>query len=99
MAEAVENAFRYDKTVLAACSYDGGVFPPMEDFLNHLKAKNFQNRKIALIENGSWAPSAGKVMRAALETMKNIEFGPSLTIRSALKDDGVLDGFAEELLK
>lgn len=99
MAEAVENAFRYDKTVLAACSYDGGVFPPMEDFLNHLKAKNFQNRKIALIENGSWAPSAGKVMRAALETMKNIEFGPSLTIRSALKDDGVLDDFAEELLK
>lgn len=98
MAEAVENAFRYSKTVLAASSYDGGVFPPMEDFLSHLKAKNFQNRKIFLIENGSWAPSAGKTMRAALETMKNIEIGETLTIKSALKDENELERFADGVL-
>lgn len=95
MSKAVENAFRYDKTVLAASSYDGGVFPPMEDFLNHLKAKNFQNRKVSIIENGSWAPSAGRVMRAALETMKNIEIGATLTIKSALKDESELACFAD----
>lgn len=99
MAEAVENAFRYDKSVFAACTYDGGLFPAMEDFLNHLKAKNFQNRKIALMENGTWAPMAGKAMRTALESMKNIDIGETLTIRSALHDEGALAAFAEAVLK
>lgn len=72
MAEAVEDAFRHDKLFLAACTYDGGLFPCMEDFLSHLKAKNFQKRTVALMENGSWAPQAGKHMRTMLESMKDI---------------------------
>lgn len=87
MAEAVEDAFRYDRIVLAAATYDGGVFPPMEEFLHHLKAKNYQKRKAALMENGSWAPMAAKQMRAVLETMKEIEIAePVVSIRSALSD-------------
>ena len=102
MAEAVEDAFRYDRMVLAACSYDGGVFPCMEDFLHHLKAKNYQNRKVALIENGSWAPSAGKVMRSLLEGMKNITiYDEFVSIRSTLKEDSVaaLKALADALVK
>lgn len=102
MAEAVENAFRYDKMVLAAASYDGGVFPCMEEFLHHLKAKNFQSRTIALIENGSWAPSAGKSMKAILETMKNITLHePMITIRSAMKAENIaqMEQMAEGLLQ
>ena len=72
MAEAVEDAFRYDKMVLAAATYDGGIFPCMEDFLHHLKSKNFQKRTVALMENGSWAPMAAKNMKALLEQMKEI---------------------------
>lgn len=72
MAEVIEDAFRYDRMILAAATYDGGLFPIMEDFLNHLKAKGFQNRKVGLIENGTWAPMAAKKMQAALEEMKNI---------------------------
>ena len=71
----------------------------MEDFLNHLKAKNYQNRKVALVENGSWAPVAGKIMRAALEGMKNMEIGATFTIPSALKEESALAAFAEDFLK
>ncbi|MCR5716764.1 MAG: FprA family A-type flavoprotein [Lachnospiraceae bacterium] len=71
-AEAVEDAFRYDRMVLAAASYDGGVFPPMEEFLMHLRAKTYQNRTVAIIENGSWAPTASRVMKEYLGAMKNI---------------------------
>lgn len=87
MAEAVEDAFRYDRIVLAAATYDGGVFPCMEEFLHHLKGKNYQKRKAALIENGSWAPMAAKQMRAVLETMKEIEIvEPVISMKSALSD-------------
>lgn len=70
MAEAVEDAFRYDRLVLASVTYDGGIFPCMESFIAHLKSKNYQNRKVAFIENGSWAPIAAKKMRAELEGLK-----------------------------
>lgn len=88
MAEAVEDAFRYDKLVLACATYDGGLFPCMEDFLNHLKAKNYQKRTVGLIENGTWAPMAAKLMKASLETMKNITvLEPTVTIKSSLKGE------------
>lgn len=88
MAEAVEDAFRYDRMVLACPTYDAGLFPSMEDFLAHLTAKNYQKRKVALIENGSWAPMAAKHMRAALEKCKDITLvEPVITIRSAVKDE------------
>ncbi len=87
MAEVIEDAFRYDRMVLCAASYDGGVFPCMQDFLNHLQAKAYQNRKVALVENGTWAPSATKVMKGMLESMKNITIlEPVVTIRSAMKE-------------
>lgn len=87
IAEAVEDAFRYDRMVLAAASYDAGVFPIMLDFLHHLQAKAYQNRTVGLIENGSWAPTAAKTMRGILETMKNITIGePVVTIKSVLKE-------------
>ena len=87
MAEAVEDAFRYSHMVVCAASYDADVFPPMHDFLHHLKIKNFQNRKVAIMENGSWAPTAGRVMRGMLESMKNIEIvEPMVTIRSRMND-------------
>ncbi len=86
IAEAVEDAFRYDRMVLAAASYDAGVFPIMEDFLHHLQAKAYQNRTVGLIENGSWAPTAAKTMRNILDTMKNITVvEPVVTIKSVLK--------------
>lgn len=85
LAEAVENAFRYNRSILAASSYDGGVFTPMDDFLGHLRAKTFQKRSVALIENGTWAPSAARTMRAALEAMKDITIlEPVVTITSAV---------------
>ncbi len=87
MAEAVEDAFRYSHMVVCAASYDADVFPPMHDFLHHLKLKNYQNRKVAIVENGSWAPTAGRVMRAMLECMKNVEIvEPVVTIRSRMKE-------------
>ena len=90
MAEAVEAAFRYDKMVLACATYDGGLFPVMEDFLGHLKAKNFQKRKAALVENGSWAPLAAKKMRESLEGMKNIEICENIvSIKSTVKAENV----------
>ena len=86
IAEAVEDAFRYDRMVLAAASYDAGVFPIMQDFLHHLQAKAYQNRTVGLIENGSWAPTAAKTMRNILDTMKNITVvEPVVTIKSVLK--------------
>ena len=101
MAEAVEDAFRYDKVVLAAASYDGGLFPCMEDFLHHLKSKGYQKRKVALLENGTWAPSAGKCMKAILETMKDISVcEPMVTIKSTMKDadEAALEALADSLL-
>lgn len=92
MAEAIEDSYRYDTLVLAAASYDGGVFPCMEDFLHHLKSKNFQKRKVAYIQNGTWAPSAGKVMKSIVAEMKNItEIEPMVTIKSAMKESTVTD--------
>ena len=87
MAEAVEDAFRYSHMVVCAASYDGDVFPPMYDFLHHLKLKGYRKRKVAVVENGSWAPSAGRVMRAMLDEMKDIEVvEPVVTIRSRMKE-------------
>lgn len=87
MAEVIEDAFRYDRMILCAASYDGGVFPCMQDFLHHLQSKAYQNRKVALVENGSWAPSAGKQMKAMLEPMKNLTLvEPMVTIWSTMKE-------------
>lgn len=100
IAKAVEDAFRYDRMVLAAASYDAGVFPIMQDFLHHLQAKAFQNRTVGLIENGSWAPTAAKTMRNILETMKNITIvEPVVTIKSVLKETDIpaLDQLADAL--
>lgn len=101
MAEAVEDAFKYSKIVLAASSYDGGVFPPMEELLCHLKAKAFQNRKIGIIENGSWAPSAARTIKATLESMKNISVCENtVTVKSAFKESDVpaLEALAQEIV-
>ena len=101
VAEAVEDAFRYSKLVVAAASYDAGVFPPMEEFLMHLKSKNFQKRKVGVIENGTWAPSAAKCMKAILETMKNVTIcDTTVTIKSVMKSDNVeaMEALADELL-
>ncbi len=90
MHESVEDAFRYDRLVLAASSYDAEVFPPMAEFLHHLKAKNYQKRTVAIMENGSWAPTAARVMKTQLEGMKNIDIiEPVITIKSTMKPDNV----------
>lgn len=101
MAEAVEDAFRMSRLVVAAASYDSGVFTPMHDFLHHLQIKSFQKRRVAIIENGSWAPSAGRVMRSMLEQMKDLEIvEPMVTIRSRMKreDRSALEALAEAIL-
>lgn len=101
MATAVENAFKLSKMVVAAPSYDAGLFPPMYDFLHHLQIKGFQKRKVAIVENGSWAPTAGKVMTSMLEGMKNMEIvAPMVTIKSKMKqaDIPVLEEMADALL-
>ena len=101
MAEVIEDAFRYDKIVVAAATYDGGMFPVMEDFLNHLKSKNYQNRRAGIIENGSWAPVAGKQMRAMLENMKNISICDEVvTIKSTMNENTVqmMEKLADEIL-
>lgn len=88
MAEAIEDAFRYDKIILAASSYNAEVFPPMEQFLNHLRSKNYQNRKIAIIENGTWAPSAARTMKEIVSKMKNITIcEPTVTIMSKMNEE------------
>ncbi len=102
IAEAVEDAFKYGKMVLLAASYDGGVFPPMEAFLHHLKSKAYQNRTVALVENGSWAPSANRAMAAVLEPMKNVSVCENrVTIKSVMKDTDIeaLEALADEILK
>ena len=102
MAEAIEDAFKYDRLVVAAASYDGDLFPPMYDFLHHLKLKTYQKRKVGIIENGSWAPSAGRVMRAMLEQMKEIEIvEPMVTIRSRMKPEDLpaMESLAEAMAK
>ncbi len=101
IAEAVEDAFKYGKMVLLAASYDGGVFPPMEIFLYHLKSKAYQNRKVAVIENGSWAPSAARAMVSILEPMKNVTVCENkVTIKSTMKaaDVTALEALADEIL-
>ena len=101
MAEAVEDAFRMDKLIVAAASYDADVFPPMYDFLHHLKLKAYQKRRVGIIENGSWAPCAGRVMKGMLETMKEIEIvEPIVTIRSAMKQGDIpaMEALADAML-
>lgn len=102
MAEAVEDAFRYDKMVLAAATYDAGVFPCMESFLSRLKSKNYQKRTVGLMENGSWAPMAGKLMKETLSAMKEINIlEPVVTIKSTLNEQSEeqLEQLADVLLK
>ena len=101
MAEAVEDAFRMGKLIVAAASYDADVFPPMHDFLHHLHIKAYQRRRVGIIENGSWAPCAGKVMRGMLSQMKDIEIvEPMVTIRSRMKqaDIPALEALADAIL-
>ena len=99
-SDAVSQAFKYDKMVLCSSSYDAGLFPPMHTFLYKLSIKGYQSRRVALVENGTWAPTAGKVMCQMLETMKNIQIvSPILTIRSAWKEENqeTLDQLLKEL--
>ena len=100
MAEAVEDAFRYGKLVLATTTYNAGIFPFMREFIDHLTERNFQNRTVAFIENGSWAPQATKTMKAMLEGSKNLKYtDATVKIMSALNDDSraQLDALADEL--
>ncbi len=100
--EAVEDAFRYSHMIIAAASYDASVFPPMEDFLSRLKSKNYQKRKVGIIENGSWAPTAAKSMKALLEGAKQLSIAePVVTIKSAMKAENLpqMEALAKELLQ
>ncbi|MBQ3812217.1 MAG: FprA family A-type flavoprotein [Bacteroidales bacterium] len=100
-AEAIEDAFRYPTVVVAASSYDAGLFPPMHDFLYHLQIKGFQKRRFGIIENGSWAPTAGRVMRTMIEALKDCEIvEPMVTIRSRMKpaDEVLLEQLANQLV-
>lgn len=102
MAECVEDAFRYDRLVLACPTYDGGLFPYMETFINHLKSKNYQNRTVGFIENGSWAPIAAKKMRDEMSNLKDITFIEDVvTIKSAVKEADIsqFETLASSLLK
>lgn len=101
MSQAVRLAFKYSKMIVACATYDGGMFPCMEDFLRHLKAKNYQKRTVGMMENGSWAPVAAKQMLAILETMKDVNICENtVTIKSAMKPDNVetINVLADELL-
>lgn len=100
MSEAVEDAFRYGRLIVAAASYDSGVFPPMEDFVNRLSHKAYQKRKVGIIENGSWAPTAARWLKTAFEGMKNITICPDIvTIKSTMNDNNIADmeKMAEEI--
>ena len=99
-AEAVEDAFRYGKLVLAAPTYNGFLFPAMREFIEHLTERNYQNRQVAFIENGSWAPAAAREMKKLLEGCKNVTLGGTVTIRSAMTEEtpAQLDALAAELL-
>ena len=99
-AEAVSNAFKYSKLIVASSSYNTGLFPPMDHFLHRLKERNFQKRKVGIIENGSWAPSAGKCMKNILQDMKDIEIiEPVITIKSTMTDDNLeqMKNLADEI--
>ena len=101
MAEAVAEAFRYDKLVIMSPTYDGALFPCMEDFLYHLKVKTYKKRTVGIVENGSWAPMAGKLMKAYLEAMKDVQIcEPVVSIKSVMKeaDEKNLETLAEALL-
>ena len=101
MSEAVSCAFRYDKLVVMAPTYDGALFPAMEDFLYHLKVKTYRKRKVGIVENGSWAPMAGKLMRAYLEEMKDMEIcEPVVSVKSVMKEADVqnMETLADALL-
>ena len=100
MAEAIEDAFRYDRLVLASATYDGGMFPAMQDFLNRLASKGYKKRKVAYIENGSWAPVAAKAMKAIVDTMKDITVCENtVSFKSAIKENDMpkLEALANEL--
>ena len=100
MAEAVEDAFRYSKLVLATVTYNGGIFPYMRDFIEHLTDRNYQNRTVAFMENGSWAPTAARGMKSLLENSKNLTFAEhTVRILSALSDESraQVDALADEL--
>ena len=102
MAEAVEDAFRYGKLVLATTTYNGDMFPFMKEFINHLTERSYQNRTVAFMENGSWAPVAGKFMRKMLENSKNLTFTEAtVKIFSAMNEKNVaeIDALVEELCK
>ena len=102
MAEAVEDAFRYDKLIVACPTYDGCLFPCMEDFLYHLKIKTYRNRKVGIVENGSWAPMSGKLMKAYFEQMKDVTICENMvTIKSSMKENTVseLEQLADEILE
>lgn len=101
MAEAVEDAFRYDKIIVASSSYNMGLFPAMEEFLHHLQGKNYQNRKIGIIENGSWAPSAGRCMKEIIGKMKDIDLcDTTVTIISKMNNENIqtMEKLADEIL-
>jgi flavorubredoxin len=101
MAEAIEDAFRMNRLVLCCATYDGDIFPAMHMFLHKLRLKGFQNRRVALVENGSWAPQAVRVMKEMLAPCKNIEIvEPTLTIRGSLKPDQIpaLESISDALL-
>ena len=100
-AEAIEDAFRYDRMVVASPTYDGGIFTPVLEFLQHINSKMYQNRKVGIIENGSWAPMAGKKIKEFLTGMKNIEIvEPTVTVKSAMKQNTIkeLESLADSLL-
>uniref|UniRef100_UPI0038904588 FprA family A-type flavoprotein n=1 Tax=Fibrobacter sp. TaxID=35828 RepID=UPI0038904588 len=100
MAEVIEDAFRYDRMVVAAPTYDAGLFPVMEDFLNHLKAKNYSNRKVGVVENGTWAPMAAKKMTEILATLKNVTLAETVvTVKSTLsaESEAALDKLVAEM--
>ncbi len=102
MAEAIEDAFRYDKIILMSSSYNAGLFPPMEHFLRHLAERSYQNRKVAIIENGSWAPSSGKKMKEILQEMKDVDIiGETITIKSTMNDNNIaqMEKLADEIIK
>ena len=102
MAEAVEDAFRMSKLIVCASSYDAGLFPPMHEFLHKLIIKNYQNRRVGILENGSWAPTAGKVMRNMLIEMKNLDIvSPMVTIRARMKAEDLpaMEELADAILK
>ena len=102
MAECIEDAFRYDRMILAAASYDGGVFLPMHDFLTHLKSKAYQKRTVGILENGSWGPTAARTIKGLLEQMSNIYVvEPTVTIKSVMKKEDVpaLEALAEAIIE